>query len=208
MLWKGIKFGMLLQLAIGPMCLMVFNAAATQGVLYGLCLMAAIAIVDALYIALSCAGAAAVISRPRVKTVVRWSGAAVLILFGFNMAAGGLGVSLMPQVALFPQSTGRSLFVQGLLLTASNPLSILFWGGVLSAQVIENGWNKGQLAFFAVGCVLSTVLFLTSVSVLASIFGHFLSGIAIRVLNVAVGVFLVFFGVWLPLKKPVHLTQE
>ena len=29
--FEGLRFGMLLQLAIGPMCLMVFNTAKNQG---------------------------------------------------------------------------------------------------------------------------------------------------------------------------------
>lgn len=33
MIFKGLKFGMLLQFAIGPMCLMVFNTSATYGLL-------------------------------------------------------------------------------------------------------------------------------------------------------------------------------
>lgn len=194
MIWKGLKFGMLLQLAVGPMCLMVFNTSATQGALYGLCLVAAIAFVDALYIALSCAGVAAVLHRARIKTAVQLLGAFVLMLFGANLAAGALGFPLLPQVALFSQVTGQGLFIQGVLLTASNPLTILFWGGVLSAQVAENGWDKRELIFFALGCVLATLLFLTAVALLAGIFGRFLPRMAIRMLNVSVGALLIFFG--------------
>lgn len=29
-IWQGFKFGLLLQLAIGPMCLLVFNTAAKK----------------------------------------------------------------------------------------------------------------------------------------------------------------------------------
>jgi hypothetical protein len=42
MIYKGFKFGMLLQLAIGPMCLMVFNTSATYGFLVALSLVLAI----------------------------------------------------------------------------------------------------------------------------------------------------------------------
>ena len=144
MIWKGLKFGMLLQLSIGPMCLMVFNTSATYGTLYGLSLVAAIALVDAFYIALSYAGVAALLGRPRVNVAVQLIGASVLILFGAHLVVGSLGFALLPQITLFSQQTGQSLFVQGLLLTASNPLTIVFWGGILSAQVTENQWVKGR----------------------------------------------------------------
>lgn len=194
MVLRGLKFGMLLQLAIGPICLMVFNTAATYGLLYALSLVAAIVLIDTLYIALSCAGVAVVLKRTRVKLAVRIAGAVVLVLFGANMVAGGLGYALFPQGALFSQPTGHSLFFQGLLLTASNPLTIVFWGGVLSAQVTENGWGKAGLFYFSMGCVLATVLFLTSVSLLASVFGRFLPSTAIQFFNVFVGGVLIIFG--------------
>lgn len=201
MVWRGLKFGMLLQLAIGPMCLMVFNTAVKQGVLYGLCLVAAIALVDALYIALSCGGVAVVLYQAKVKAVVQILGAFVLAYFGANMVAGGLGFSLLPQMAVFSQPTGMSLFAQGLFLTASNPLTILFWGGVLSLQVAKHGLSKKELFLFALGCVLATVLFLTAVAFLAGVCGRFLPSIAIQILNVLVGIAIISFGTRLLLKR-------
>lgn len=43
----GLKFGMLLQLAIGPMCLLVFNTAKNMGFINALSLVSAIALIDA-----------------------------------------------------------------------------------------------------------------------------------------------------------------
>ena len=200
MVWRGLKFGMLLQLAIGPMCLMVFKTSATQGVLYGLCLLAAIALVDAIYIALSCTGVVVVLYQAHVKMSMRILGALVLAYFGANMVAEGLGFSLLPQLALFSKPTGQSLFVQGLFLTASNPLTILFWCGVLSLQVTEHSWNKKELFLFSLGCILATLLFLTGVAFLAGVCGCFLPRIAIQILNVLVGIAIIIFGTRLLLK--------
>lgn len=203
MVWRGLKFGLLLQLAIGPMCLMVFNTSVTQGVLYGLCLVAAIALVDALYIALSCAGVTVVLYQAHVKNIIRVLGASVLAYYGANMVAGGLGFSLLPHVALFSKPTGQSLFAQGLFLTASNPMTILFWGGVMSLQVAEHGWSKKELFLFALGCVLATVLFLTAVAFFAGVFGRFLPRIAIQMLNMLVGVVIIMSGIKLLFKRSI-----
>ena len=46
----GLKFGMLLQLAVGPMCLMVFNTAKNVGFLVAITLVLAIALVVAVVI--------------------------------------------------------------------------------------------------------------------------------------------------------------
>lgn len=201
MIYKGLKFGMLLQLAIGPMCLMVFNSSVSQGLLAGLTLVVAIAAIDALYIALSAAGIAVVLSRSRVKTGVKIFGCAVLTLFGLNMICGAFAMSFLPAVALFSPAGHQHLFIQGLLLTASNPLTIIFWGGVFSTQVAEHQLNRSQLFYFGLGCVLAPLIFMTLVALLGSMFGSFLPPAIIRALNAAVGLLLIFFGIKLLLKK-------
>ena len=62
----GLKFGMLLQLAIGPMCLMVFNTAKNTGFLVALSLVIAIALVDASYITLAGLGASKLLNGKRI----------------------------------------------------------------------------------------------------------------------------------------------
>ena len=192
---------MLLQLAVGPICLLVLNASSGQGFMQTLPLIAAVSLADALYVALSCLGVAAVVDRPKVKAVIRAAGCAVLVLFGADMALGAFGLPLLPGIRLFSASSGGSLFGKGLALTLSNPLTILFWSGMLTARVMENKWDRGQLCFFAAGCVLATVVFLTAVAALGSILGGFLPNAAIMVFNAMVGLALIYFGVRLAVRK-------
>lgn len=201
MLLKGLRFGMLLQFAIGPMCLMVFNASTTYGFINGLCLVFAIALIDALYIALSCLGVASMINKEKVKVAVKLIGCLVLVLFGLNAISGVFDLSFLPIITGLSSASSKNLFVQGLLLTASNPLTIIFWSGVFSTQIIENKWNRKQLFLFAVGCVMATIIFLTGIAILGSILSDFLPQVIVKCLNVAVGVFLIFFGIRLLCKK-------
>lgn len=201
MIIKGFRFGMLLQLAVGPMCLLVFNTAGSHGFYSALMLVSAIALIDALFIFLSGIGTAALINKKHVKQWIKIFGAAVLVLFGANTIAGALGGSIIPSISLFSKVTGKSIFVQGILLTASNPLTIIFWSGVFSTQIIENKLTKLQLALFGTGCVLSTLCFLTAVAFLGSIVGIFLSKEVIKVLNICVGIVLIYFGIKMFLKK-------
>ena len=149
LLFQGLRFGMLLQLAIGPLCLLVFETGATQGFFTALPAVCAIALVDALYIALSLLGVSALLQNARVRTAVKWMGCSVLVLFGANAVLGALDISLLPSVSLFSYTQGRGVFIKALLLTASNPLTILFWGGVLSARAAEHGFTRGGLMLFA-----------------------------------------------------------
>jgi threonine/homoserine/homoserine lactone efflux protein len=201
MIYKGVRFGMLLQLAIGPMCLMVFNTSATYGLLIGLSLVLAITLVDLIFITLSGLGVAAVINNNKIKFVIKLFGSAVLILFGANTITEVFNFALIPHISLFSNVNGQSIFIQGLVLTASNPLTIIFWSGVFSTQVIENRYNKSQLFYFGLGCVLSTLCFLTFIAFLGTALSGFLSLTVIHVLNVGVGVIIIYFGIRLLTKK-------
>lgn len=205
MILKGFKFGMLLQFAIGPMSLFVFNTSATYGFIYGLHVVFAIALIDALYIVLSCVGIAAVINKERVKTAVKLIGCLVLVLFGANTISGVFDLSFLPRVTclsnLSSDLSSKNFFIQGLLLTASNPLTIVFWSGVFSTQIIENRWDKKQLFLFAIGCVMSTIAFKMVIAILGSVISSFLPQIFVKCLNAAVGMVLIFFGIRLLRKK-------
>jgi threonine/homoserine/homoserine lactone efflux protein len=201
LLWRGFRFGMLLQLAVGPVCLLTLSTAGTQGFAAAMAMVAAVTLADAFYVSLSALGVAALVGRPKVKTALRFAGGAVLVLFGLDLGVEALGVTLLPGLSLFSASSGAGPFAQGLVITLSNPLTILFWGGMLTAKVAENRWNRAQLGVFAAGCVLSTAVFLTAVSALGGIFAGRLPAALVTGLNLAVGAALAFFGVRLMLKK-------
>ena len=197
--FDGLRFGMLLQLAIGPMCLLVFNSAQSAGLLPALSLVLAIALVDAFYIALAALGAGKLLANRKADKAVRIVGGCVLVLFGLHIALAAFGISLLP--GLHIETTARSLFVQGLILTLSNPLTIVFWGSVLTAKIVENGLRKRELAVFSLGAVSATLLFLTAVALLGTVLGSFIPKSVSAALNVAVGLLIIYFGVKLFLKK-------
>ena len=201
MIWKGFRFGMLLQFAVGPMCILVFNTSATHGLLGGLSLVLAITLIDLLFITLSCLGMGALMKKDSIKNGLKLFGSFILILFGLNMIAVALHYRILPDISLFSDSGEKNIFIQGLLLTASNPLTIIFWSGVFSTQIIEHSYSKKQLSCFALGCVLSTLIFLTMVSILGTIVSGFLSEAVMGIFNILVGCVIIYFGIKLLLKR-------
>ena len=200
-LLSGLRFGMLLQLAVGPVCLFVANAALTAGFWPAMGAVAAVTITDAAYIALSAVGAAALFAKPAVRKVARIVGGAVLCLFGLDMALGAFQVQLLPGIRLFAADAGSNLFLQALLITASNPLTILFWGGALTAKVAGDGFTRHGLVLFSAGCVLATFLFLTTVAALGGVLTGSLSAPLMAGLNAAIGLMLAGFGIRLIMQK-------
>ena len=195
----GLKFGMLLQLAVGPMCLMVFNTAKNVGFLVALTLVLAIALVDAFYIILASLGVSKILDKPKIKKAFKIIGSFVLIIFGANIILNVFNINIIPGLNLKP--TSSNIFIQGLILTLSNPITIVFWGSVLTTKIIEDKLNKKELIVFSVGLVSSTLIFLTFVAVLGTMLSSFIPENVSKIMNIIVGVLIVFFGIKMLLKK-------
>ena len=191
MLIKGFKFGMILQLAIGPVCLFIFKMGGNKGFLFAELGVAGAALIDALYIFLATAGITSFIEKERVKKAFKIIGATIVGMFGLQTIFGGIGLEKLSNLKLMESSNS---FIEGLLLTASNPLTILFWAGLFSAKLAEEQLARKEIYMFGFGCVLSTILFLSVIAFIGSITRHFLPAEIISILNSVVGVILICFA--------------
>ena len=196
---NGLKFGLLLQIAVGPMCLMVFNTAKNVGILVAMSLVLAIALVDAFYITLASVGVSKLLEKDSVKKVFKLIGATVLIIFGINIILNVFGINIIPGLNLKP--TSANIFIQGLVLTLSNPITIVFWGSVLTTKIIEDKLEKKELVVFSVGLVSATLLFLTFIAILGTVLSNFIPEYISNILNIGVGILIIYFGIKLLIKK-------
>lgn len=197
--FDGLKFGMLLQIAVGPMCLMVFNTAKNTGFFVALSLVLAIAIVDEFYITLAGLGVSKLLEKERIKKIFKIIGSAVLIIFGINIILNVFNINIIPGLDLKP--TSSNIFIQGLVLTLSNPITIVFWGSVLTTKIIDDKLSKNELIIFSIGLVSATLLFLTAVAILGTILSGFIPTKISDILNIIVGILIVFFGIKMLFKK-------
>lgn len=195
----GLKFGMLLQLAVGPMCLMVFNTAKNVSFLVALSLVLAIALVDAFYILLAGLGVSKLMEKKKVKAIFKIVGSLVLIIFGLNIILNVFNINIIPGLNLKPNTA--NIFIQGLILTLSNPITIVFWGSVLTTKIIDDGLKKKELVIFSIGLVSATLFFLTLIAVLGTILSGFIPESVSNILNTIVGLLIIFFGIKMLVKK-------
>lgn len=200
MFFKGMKFGMILQIAIGPVCLMTFNVSSSHGIISTIPFIIAVTLVDAVFVAFACTSVAAIINKDNIKKAIKIIGSAVLILFGAYIIIKSLNMQISTLIK--PQNiSARNLFIQGLVLTAANPLTIIFWSGVFAAQITEYNWNKKQTALYALGCVASTLFFLLFIAIVGCVIKSFMPAYIIKILNIAVGAAVIIFGIRLLVKK-------
>ena len=201
MIIKGFKFGALLQLSIGPVCLFIFQSASQGGFYPAEAGVMGVALVDGLYILAAVLGIAPVIERKTIKKALKFFGAAVLLVFGSNTVLAVFGFDFMPAFSTRNAILSNNVFLRAVILTASNPLTIIFWAGVFSARIAEEGMKRRDIYFFGLGALLSTIFFLTIAALAGSITKNFLSPHVVQILNLAVGVVLLYFSIKLFLKK-------
>lgn len=196
---EGLRFGLLLQLAVGPMCLMVFNTAKNVSFLVAMSLVLAIALVDAFYILLASLGVSKILEKKSVKKIFKIIGSLVLMIFGLNIVLNVFNINLIPGLNLKPSSS--NIFIQGLVLTLSNPITIVFWGSVLTTKIIDDKLKKKELFIFSTGLVSSTLTFLTFVALLGTVLSSFIPETVSNILNVIVGLLIIGFGIKMLIKK-------
>lgn len=195
---KGFKFGIIIQLAVGPVCLFIFNQASEKGLVIALVGVIGVAIVDLMYIMLSIWGIRSFIENKKV--ILKYFGSIVLVSFGIKTIVDAISSGEVRQVYIDEYSYIKS-FITSIILTGSNPLTIVFWAGVFSTKVSEENLNRKDEIKFGVGAVLATLIFLSAISVIGQFTHTFLEENYISILNIIVGIFLCIFGLRLILKK-------
>lgn len=206
MLLKGFRLGLVLQLAVGPVCAFIFQAAAVHGFWAAEVGVLGVALADALYIFAALLGVGALLDRkPGLMHTLKYGGAAIMTLFGFWLLLSALFPGILPG---FKPMAGGGVFAGALLLTLSSPLTILFWAGVFAQRAAEQNTTRRGLMLFGFGAVLSTLVFLSAVAALGGVVRGFLPDVAIRVLNGAVGAALIVFGVRAMAKRDRKAKQD
>jgi threonine/homoserine/homoserine lactone efflux protein len=201
-LWHGTRFGLLLQLAVGPVCLFVLKTAIERGAPRGMAAVGGVVLVDALYIAVAGLGATRWVEGG-ARRALQLGGAVIIALFGLEILAAAFGHPLFP-VLVGDDVVARSpdAFLSAALLTAANPLTIVFWAAVFSAKVVAERYDRAELWLFSAGCVLAGAAFLSAVALAGTLLGLVAPGRLLAWLNAAVGCALVYFAVHLALQRP------
>jgi threonine/homoserine/homoserine lactone efflux protein len=188
---EGLGFGLILQISVGPVCIAVLHKGLAQGFGHAFAMVWGAALVDALYILLSLLGFSALLQIGPARVVVGSIGTLLLLYFGLRYLRAPAATT---QVEHRDESPLQS-FAFGVGLTLTNPLTILFWAGVLGAMMSTRTFNQaGGVLFFSAGCVAATLLFLTGVALAGHLLERVLNDRLTLWLNRAVGLFLIGFA--------------
>ena len=192
---------MMLQLAIGPVCIFIFNLGSNKGFVSAEMGVIAVTLADAIFVLLAILGISSFIKNVRIQNAFKVFRALIVAYFGASIISGVFGLNIMPNINLFTGQESSSSFINGFLLTASNPLTILFWTGVFSTKIFEDKLKQSEVYLFGLGAILATLLFLSVVAFVGNITQIFASTFVIKILNVLVGIVLIYFAFIKIMKK-------
>lgn len=195
-LLDGILTGLFLQLAVGPVFFYILGITIDSNYINGLYAVAAVTLADYMFIVLSLIGVGKLLQTDHRKKMFGLISAIVLLLFGLMFLYKGLMFKSHMGGAVTAMSwTPFKSFTSCFILTISSPLTIVFWGSIFSAKAIEKQYVKKQLVIFGAGAGAATFFFLSFTMMVLSSFKSSIPGEMVQLLNAAVGVLLIGYGI-------------
>lgn len=200
-IFNGYKFGMLLQIAIGPVCFYIFKLATMNGFLIAMTGVMSAFLLDTLFVLGAIKGIAVLLESRRMQNLIKYFGSLVLLIFGIISILSQFDIHFLPALVEQNVSSANNAFIQTAIITLSNPLTIIFWAGVFSAKISEGNLGSKDVYIFGLGAVLATLSFLSLIALTGSYTTTFLSPQAIKIINILVGFILMYFGFKILMKK-------
>jgi threonine/homoserine/homoserine lactone efflux protein len=204
---EGFKFGLLLQLAVGTLSLMTFKISSSLGITYGFIFVGSVTLIDSLYIFLASIGISAVLKKDRIQKYFKYVGGVILMIFGTNILLSCFNYAIIPSINVNINNF-HSIFLQGIIITLSDPLTIIFWGGVFSGKISNEKYTKTQLFMFGIGCILSTIISLSIIAIIGNFVKIFLTEIIIKILNIIIGIVIIIFGIKMIIRKNIKASPN
>ena len=190
---SGLSLGLLLAFLVGPVFFLIIDVGIKHGLRSALPLVAGVAFSDAMFMALTAAGANVLGWLQNHQVWVGRSGGVLLILFGLSF------LFRKPHLQSSEISTGYSSpnafreFVKGFMLNVLNPFVLIFWIGV-AASVTGRGYSSAQTLQFYTATLVTVFCTDLSKAALARKLEHLMTPVRYRRLHQISGIGLMMFG--------------
>lgn len=187
----------------GPSVLYVTSRGVASGFRTAIAASLGVLTADTFYILLSITGLTAVlVASYELFLVIKWAGAIYLVYLGLRLIRAGLVASVSAEPLAASPTAARNAFLGGLVLHASNPKALLYFGSLVPQFVNQSRPLGGQLFAMTVIHLITATLVLLTYSTLAARFrGSAASTRVRRVFHVTTGSFLIGAGVSLILAR-------
>ena len=192
---SGFITGLLLQIAIGPVFLLILSITLQRSLVDGFLAVIAVTIADYIYILLAIFGVGKLLEKPRIKSILGICSSIIIVLFGIMMIISARSPANRAIVGT-NSSNYIASFLSAFGLTISSPLTIVFWTSIFASRALEKGYNKNQVLLFGLSAGMATVFFLGLSVILFSFLRTSLPLAVLAILNISVGILLIAYGVF------------
>ncbi|OEG69980.1 hypothetical protein ATZ36_01720 [Candidatus Endomicrobiellum trichonymphae] len=189
LLLEGLKIGFLLQIgSIGPICMLVFRLSLSLPVSKLLIGVVGITISDLIYTFLAILSISAMKRiQQRYQRILDIIVGIILIVFGVLFITTGNTVNS-------DTFRGHDLFLWLFGLNMANPITIVFIAGIFSLEISKRDMNLKDASIFGFGFLLTTPIFMIIIIIIGKFAGTILPDIVVKILNIIMGIVLVFLG--------------
>jgi threonine/homoserine/homoserine lactone efflux protein len=189
---KGILFGLILTVTVGPVFFKLIQTSIRKGFLFGLFMAIGISLADSIYAFAAYFGLAQFADQSSFKFYMALVGGIILIGYGIST----LFKAVHPPVPDNEQDH-KTLITEiftGLIINGLNPFVLLFWIGVIGVATIEYEMEHNEIIIFLIS-ILATVF---TTDLLKALVAHrlrrFVSFTLWKKISKVIGMALFLFG--------------
>ncbi len=199
--FNGVKFGVVLAFLIGPVFFTIIQTSIERGFWKGALVALGVSVSDTLYVAICYLGLFQFLSEPKFRTNMAYAGGAILILFGLYHLLIKSRKAHVVTVQTVNENRSFKYFLKGFVINGVSPMVLIFWVATLSMATVEMGYSDGwELLLFFLTLLLTVLATDVIKAYLAGKLRSLITHRFLIIMNVAVGVFLIIFGIQLLLK--------
>lgn len=192
---NGLQLGIVLTFLVGPVFFTIIQTSIERGFWRGALVAAGVSLSDILYVTICYLGLAQVMANSNLKVYMAYGGGAILIGFGlyhFFIKSRKMITDIQNPLS---EINFFRYFVKGFIINGITPMVLFFWIGAVSIATIDFGYSKlGEFVLFF-GSVLATVLTTDILKAyLADKLRRIITPRSLMVMNIILGVMLIFFG--------------
>jgi putative LysE/RhtB family amino acid efflux pump len=195
-LFVGFGLGFFVAAQLGPISLFAIRSTLRDGVVIGLAIGTAVALVDTLYAAAGAAGAAAVLEFEPLRLTLGVAGALVLIALGLRTLWSAFRVRLGGE-AREEVATPKRAFATAFAATASNPLTIASWAAIFAAASVAGADSGGGAVLLLAGVGLGSLTWMTLLAGGVSAARRHVGPRVLKAIDAVAGLGIAGFGVLL-----------
>lgn len=192
---EGLKLGFMFQFLIGPICFFLLQIAIKDGFIVALWGSLGVSIGDGIFIILAILGLGKAFDRfPKLRRISSFIGMLVLVGYGLYIIIDTIFLQSSVQDSATSFKNALELVFYGLLITLSNPITILYWSGSF-AMILSSYASKNDIIWLGFGAFITTPIFFLFWTGFGAYFGRFIPGEVMYYLHIIIGILLCYYGI-------------